>query len=60
MRSNAATCINRKALVQKGQKVKAGEPIADGPSTENGELALGKNVLAPSCHGMVTTLKMLF
>jgi DNA-directed RNA polymerase subunit beta len=45
MRSNAATCINQKALVQKGQKVKAGEPIADGPSTENGELALGKNVL---------------
>ncbi|MGA0408728.1 MAG: DNA-directed RNA polymerase subunit beta, partial [Limisphaerales bacterium] len=45
MRSNAATCINQKALVHKGQKVKSGDPIADGPSTENGELALGKNVL---------------
>jgi len=45
MRSNAATCINQKALVHNGQKIKAGDVIADGPSTENGELALGKNVL---------------
>jgi DNA-directed RNA polymerase subunit beta len=45
MRSNAATCINQKALVYNGQKIKAGDVIADGPSTENGELALGKNVL---------------
>merc|ERR1712167_371999 len=45
MRSNAATCINQKVLVQNGQKIKAGDVIADGPSTEDGELALGKNVL---------------
>jgi DNA-directed RNA polymerase subunit beta len=45
MRSNAATCINQKVLVQNGQKIKAGDLIADGPSTEDGELALGKNVL---------------
>jgi len=45
MRSNASTCINQKPLVTNGQRIKAGEVIADGPSTENGELALGKNVL---------------
>ncbi len=45
MRSNASTCINQKPLVTNGQNIKAGEVIADGPSTENGELALGKNVL---------------
>ena len=45
MRSNAATCINQKVLVHNGQKIKAGDVIADGPSTEDGELALGKNVL---------------
>ena len=45
MRSNAATCINQKVLVHNGQKIKIGDVIADGPSTEDGELALGKNVL---------------
>jgi DNA-directed RNA polymerase subunit beta len=45
MRSNAGTCINQKPLVKKGQKVKKGQVIADGPCTENGELALGRNVL---------------
>jgi DNA-directed RNA polymerase subunit beta len=45
MRSNAATCINQKVLVHNGQKIKQGDVIADGPSTEDGELALGKNVL---------------
>lgn len=44
-RSNQGTCINQKPLVFHGQKVKAGEIIADGPSTDNGELALGKNIL---------------
>jgi DNA-directed RNA polymerase subunit beta len=45
MRSNAATCINQKILVEKGQSVKANQVIADGPCTAGGELALGRNVL---------------
>ena len=45
MRSNASTCINQKPLVSLGDVVKAGQVIADGPSTDKGELALGKNVL---------------
>lgn len=45
MRSNAATCINQKPLVIKGQSVRKGEVIADGPCTDKGELALGRNVL---------------
>ena len=44
-RSNQGTCINQKPLVNLGDKVKKGEVIADGPSTEGGELALGRNVL---------------
>jgi DNA-directed RNA polymerase subunit beta len=45
MRSNAATCINQKILVAKGDTVKKGQVLADGPCTEGGELALGRNVL---------------
>jgi DNA-directed RNA polymerase subunit beta len=45
MRSNAATCINQKVLVEKGSSVKKGQSIADGPCTAEGELALGRNVL---------------
>ncbi len=44
-RSNQDTCINQKVLVDEGQKVKAGDVLADGASTHNGELALGKNLL---------------
>ncbi len=44
-RSNQNTCVNQKPLVSSGQKIKKGEVIADGPSTELGELALGRNVL---------------
>ena len=44
-RSNQNTCINQRLLVKTGDKVKRGQVIADGPSTENGELALGRNVL---------------
>lgn len=43
-RSNQDTCINQKPIVEVGQKVKAGEVLADGASTEQGELALGKNI----------------
>jgi DNA-directed RNA polymerase subunit beta len=45
MRSNAGTCINQKPIVKKGEKVAKGQVIADGPNTEDGELALGRNVL---------------
>src|SRR6202047_5003183 len=45
MRSNAGTCINQKPIVVKGQKIKKGRVIADGPNTEASELALGRNVL---------------
>jgi len=45
MRSNQSTCINQRPLVKVGDRVEAGEIIADGPSTALGELALGRNVL---------------
>ncbi len=44
-RSNQSNCYNQKPIVLKGDKVEAGEVIADGPSTANGEIALGKNPL---------------
>jgi len=44
-RSNQNTCINQKPIVFQGQKVKKGHVLADGPCTESGELALGRNVL---------------
>jgi DNA-directed RNA polymerase subunit beta len=45
LRSNAATCINQRPLVRVGEQVVVGQPLADGPSTDRGELALGQNVL---------------
>ncbi|WP_087679535.1 DNA-directed RNA polymerase subunit beta [Garciella nitratireducens] len=44
-RSNQGTCINQRPIVKKGQIVKKGDVLADGPATEQGEIALGKNVL---------------
>ena len=44
-RSNQGTCVNQKPIVVKGQRVKAGDVIADGPSTHQGEIALGRNCL---------------
>ncbi|MCL1872522.1 MAG: DNA-directed RNA polymerase subunit beta [Clostridiales bacterium] len=44
-RSNQGTCINQKPIIHKGQRVAQGDPIADGPSTDLGELSLGRNVL---------------
>ena len=44
-RSNQSNCYNQRAIVFKGDRVEAGDVIADGPSTSNGELALGKNPL---------------
>jgi DNA-directed RNA polymerase subunit beta len=45
VRSNQNTCFNHRPIVHKGQRVAAGEIIADGPATDQGELALGKNVM---------------
>lgn len=45
IRSNQGTSINQRPIVHAGEKVKAGDTLADGPSTEQGELALGRNVL---------------
>ena len=45
-RSNQNTCMNQRPIVREGTKVKAGDVLADGPATEKGELALGRNVLA--------------
>lgn len=45
LRSNAGTCINQTPLCNVGDQVKAGDVLADGPSTDKGEIALGKNVL---------------
>ncbi len=44
-RSNQGTCSNQRPIVKLGEKVEAGQIIADGPSTDNGELALGRNIL---------------
>jgi DNA-directed RNA polymerase subunit beta len=44
-RSNQGTCMNHKPVVAEGDKVKVGDVLADGPSTESGELALGRNLL---------------
>ncbi len=44
-RSNQGTCINQKPIVINGEKVKKGDVIVDGPSTQNGELSLGRNIL---------------
>ena len=45
MRSNQGTCINQRPIVDLGQEIEAGEVIADGPATANGEISLGKNAL---------------
>ncbi len=44
VRSNASTCINQRPIVTKGQEVKKGDVLADGPATDHGELALGQNI----------------
>ena len=45
LRSNQGTCFNQKPIVDRGQRVKKGDVLADGPATDNGEIALGKNAL---------------
>ena len=45
LRSNQSNCYNQRPIVFKGDRIEAGDVIADGPSTSNGEMALGKNPL---------------
>ena len=45
VRSNQSTCINQRPIVKEGERVSRGDIIADGPAMDNGELALGKNIL---------------
>ncbi|WP_026073701.1 DNA-directed RNA polymerase subunit beta [Acetivibrio cellulolyticus] len=45
LRSNQGTCINQKPIVRKGEEVEKGDVIADGPSTDKGEIGLGRNIL---------------
>lgn len=46
LRSNAGTCVNQRPLVSVGDKISIGDVLADGPATDKGEIALGRNVLA--------------
>ncbi|MDP4092387.1 MAG: DNA-directed RNA polymerase subunit beta [Bacillota bacterium] len=45
LRSNQGTCINQRPIVRKNERIEKGDVIADGPSTDNGEIALGRNIL---------------
>ena len=54
-RSNQDTCINQKPIVREGQRVEAGQVLADGPATAAGTLALGATCSSPSCPGTGTT-----
>ena len=60
LRSNAGTCFNQKPIVRKGDKVKLGQALADGASTENGELAIGRNILVAFMPWKGYTSKMPF
>ncbi len=44
-RSNQGTCLNQRPIVEKGERIEVGQTLADGPSTKNGELALGRNIM---------------
>ena len=57
-RSNQNTCINQRPIVQVGERVTKGQVIADGPCTDKGELALGRNVLVAFMPCAVITLRM--
>ena len=57
-RSNQGTCFNQKPVAAEGQRVEAGQVIADGPCTDNGEMALGRNrqLVAFRCPGRGATI----
>ncbi len=55
MRSNAGTCINQKPIVKRGQHVKKGQVIADGPNTDKANWRSAATCSSRSCRGTVTT-----
>ena len=55
LRSNQSNCYNQRPIVVKGERVEAGQVIADGPSTSNGEMALGKNGISSTGNTRETT-----
>ncbi len=57
LRSNHGTCINQRPIVDVGQRFKKRETLADGPSTDNGEIALGRNILMGFMTWKVTTMR---
>jgi len=59
-RSNQDTWINQIPIVREGDRVEKGEAMADGPSTDCGELALGKNLVVAFMPGAAITLKTPF
>ena len=56
-RSNQGTCINQRPIVSEGQRLHAGAAIADGPCTDQGEMALGRNLLVAFMPWEATTTK---
>ena len=60
LRSNAGTCFNQKPIVRRGDKVKVGQAIADGACTDQGELAIGRNILVAFMPWKDITLKMQY
>ncbi len=56
-RSNQGTCANQRPIVDEGQRVESGQVLADGPCTENGEMALGKNLLVAIMPWEATTTR---
>ena len=59
LRSNQGTCINQVPIVYKGDEVEEKQPIADGPATDHGELALGYNIIVAYMPWEATTTRML-
>lgn len=57
-KTNQNTCMNLKPIVGKGQRVTKGQVLCEGYATENGELALGRNLKLHSCLGRDITLRM--
>ena len=58
-KTNQSTTVDLRPICHRGQRVKAGDILTEGYSTQNGELALGRNVKVAYMRGRVTTMRML-